>query len=96
MEGIVKPGEVIIRESKYINQESAQVVVSFELSYHDWSKVENSDAWKTVLQILEEIRSKDFRFCCSVFISKIHDGASNFSIFFLRRHTFICCKSCYI
>lgn len=58
MEGIAKPGEVIIRESKYINQESAQVVVSFELSYHDWSKVENSDAWKTVLQILEEIRSK--------------------------------------
>jgi hypothetical protein len=39
MEGIAKPGEVIIRESKYINQESAQVVVSFELSYHDWSKL---------------------------------------------------------
>lgn len=33
--------DVFVYERKYINQENGRVIVSFELSSHDWLKVEN-------------------------------------------------------
>lgn len=56
--GVSELCDVFVYERKYINQENGRVIVSFELSSHDWLKVENSDAWKEVVRMLQEIQSK--------------------------------------
>ena len=50
--------EIIIREKKYINQAEAQVEVSFQLPFHDWSMLEKSDAWCQVERFLQGLRNK--------------------------------------
>lgn len=53
--------EVIVWEKQYIDQDDAQVVISFQLPSRDWPSIENSDAWHQVEGLLREMsKAEDF------------------------------------
>lgn len=47
--------EIIVWEKQYIDQDDAQVVVSFQMPSRDWQSIENSDAWNQVESLLQEM-----------------------------------------
>ena len=38
-----------------------EVVVSFSLSYHDWLKLQNSDAWKATESLMEYLQTGQYK-----------------------------------
>ena len=55
--------EIATYEKKYINQDDALVVVSFQLPRRDWNLLENSDVWCQFEKLLRETRSKHTQKC---------------------------------
>ena len=55
-----KTQEGTLKESyrRFINQNDGQVIVSFQLSCHDWNLLKKSAQWNFVEKYLEENRSK--------------------------------------
>lgn len=49
---------IIVEERQYINQADAQAIISFQLPYHDWLKLENSNEWYLVKEMILEIQNK--------------------------------------
>ena len=47
--------EITVWEKQYIDQDDAEVVVSFQLPSRDWPSIENSDAWNQVESSLQEM-----------------------------------------
>lgn len=35
-----------------------QVVVSFECSYHDWQKIQSSEEWKCLCDLVDQVETK--------------------------------------
>lgn len=50
--------EIITHEKMYINQEATLVTVSFQLPYHDWLLIEESNEWSQIEKLLGELRNK--------------------------------------
>ena len=55
--------EIATYEKKYINQDDALVVVSFQLPRRDWNLLENSDVWCQFEKLLLETRNKHTQKC---------------------------------
>lgn len=49
---------ITVTERKYINQVEAQAVISFQMLYHDWLKLENSNEWRQVEAKILEIQNR--------------------------------------
>lgn len=49
---------ITVTEWKYINQVEAQAVISFQMLYHDWLKLENSNEWRQVEAKILEIQNR--------------------------------------
>ena len=49
--------EIITYSKKYINQDDAQVLVTFQLPSRDWLKLENSVEWRRIEELLREMKN---------------------------------------
>lgn len=49
--------EIVAHSKRYINQDDAQVLVTFQLPSRDWSKLENSDEWHRIEELLQEMKN---------------------------------------
>lgn len=47
-EGVSKMQGVLVNERKYLNEEDAQVTVSFQLTAHDWYLLQKKPEWVLV------------------------------------------------
>ena len=50
-----------VTEFRYGQPIPLEVVVSFSLSYHDWLKLEKSDAWKAVESLMEYLQTGQYK-----------------------------------
>lgn len=49
-----------VKEYRYGQPIPLEVVVSFSLSYHDWLKLQNSDAWKATESLMEYLQTEQY------------------------------------
>lgn len=54
-------GEIVEYERKYINEKEGLVEVSFQIPFHDWTKLKRSILWCLVEKQLLEIRNRYIR-----------------------------------
>lgn len=53
-EGVSKMQGVLVNERKYLNEEDAQVTVSFQLTAHDWYLLQKKPEWVLVEKWIEK------------------------------------------
>lgn len=50
-----------VTEYRYGQPIPLEVVISFSLSYHDWLKLQNSDAWQSVESLMEYLQTGQYK-----------------------------------